>query len=155
MIRTSWSEDAHIILQTLIPYLILYCFCIEGLSVKYIVLQDFDDGYFNDISIATAPPVQFSMYPPVESTPESRYANSSVYFEPLPDLAARRRNQGATANFLRLRPKISQAGFDRTDSEDWEEIEGQPHSDRSQELARLEKLVSKLVVHKNSRSFCI
>lgn len=113
-------------------------------------LQDFDDGYFNDISISTAPPVQFSMYPPVESTPESRYTGSSVYFEPLPDLAARRRNQGATANFLRLRPKISQAGFDRMDSEDWEEIEGgQSYSDRSQELAKLEKLVSKLVVHEN------
>lgn len=112
----------------------------------HILLQDFDeDGYFNDISIAVAPAVQFPMYPPVESTPESRYSGSAVYFEPLPDLSTRRRNQEVTTNSLRLRPKVSQVGFDRMGSEDWDEGEGEwPYFDRSRELAKLERLVSKL-----------
>lgn len=85
------------------------------------------------------------MYPPVESTPESRYSGSAVYFEPLPDLATRRRNQEVTSNSLRLRPKVSHVGFDQMGSEDWDEGEqGWPSLDRSRELAKLERLVSKL-----------
>lgn len=92
------------------------------------------------------------MYPPVESTPESRYSMSSVYFEPLPDIAGRRRNQSTTANNVaRLRPKVAQVGISRMDSEEEANGEGggggrggtQSYFDQSQELAKLEKLVSK------------
>lgn len=89
------------------------------------------------------------MYPPVESTPDSRYSMSSVYFEPLPDIATRRRNQSTTAtNAAQLRPKVAQIGISRMDSEEEAYGEGsrgvaQQYFDQSQELAKLEKLVSK------------
>ena len=111
-------------------------------------LQDYvnEDAYFGDISIAAPPVVEFgNIIPPVESASESR--SSRITFDPLPDLAARRRQQtlvGSDAHWVnkdQLRPKISKVDRERSDSVG--SIEGDKVQDLSMEMVKLDRLVGK------------
>jgi len=87
------------------------------------------------------------MYPPVETAPDD--ASAPVYFEPLPDVAAkaaqlRQQQQAITApNAARLQPKISVVN--ETDSGgycDVADAEINHWRDTAYEQAKLERLLS-------------
>ena len=87
------------------------------------------------------PAGEFSMYPPVESTPDPM-ANSAIYFEPLPDIT---KLKPRVSNATVLRPKvgvISARTLDREDSDDGLE-DVTPPRDTIQDKLKLQALVSK------------
>ena len=84
---------------------------------------------------------EFSMYPPVESTPDP-LAQSAIYFEPLPDIT---KLKPKVSNATVLRPKVGMASartLEREDSDDGLEEVVAPR-DSIQEKLRLQALVSK------------
>lgn len=99
--------------------------------------QDFDNesGFFNDISIATIPPVEFAMYPPTVSAFDA--TTSAIYFEPLPDIISRyksqRKSMGLT-NDSKMRPTIWRLSLlGRQNSED-------DYIDDEDDTAKLERI---------------
>jgi len=110
-----------------------------------------EDAYFGDISIAAPPVVEFgNIIPPVESASESR-TTSRIIFDPLPDLAARRRQMqiaGSDNHWVnkdQLRPKISKVDRERSDSVG--SIEGDKVLDLSMEMVKLDRLVGETVFY--------
>jgi len=86
------------------------------------------------------------MYPPVETAPAD--ASASVYFEPLPDMAAQLRKHqqqqaNAAQNAARLRPKISVASqADSGGDGEVADAEVSQWRDVAYEQAKLERLLS-------------
>jgi len=90
------------------------------------------------------------MYPPVETASAENV--TPVYFEPLPDVAAKaaqlrqqQQQANATLNAARLRPKISVVSRDQTDSGgdgDAVDSEISQWCDAAYEQAKLERLLS-------------
>lgn len=102
------------------------------------------------MTIGRPPVVNFPMYPPVETAPSD--TSAAVYFEPLPDIAAKaaqlrqQRQQANTApNAARLRPKISVVSRDQSDNGgdgDTADVELSHWCDAAYEQAKLERLLS-------------
>ncbi|ELU06843.1 hypothetical protein CAPTEDRAFT_228532 [Capitella teleta] len=101
-----------------------------------------EDAFAPDSIVATSnrDVHDFSMYPPVESTPDT-IVNAPVYFEPLPDIATQRRlREQHKANTLQLRPKVSMVTRERHDSED--DLDDVIQQDTLQEKLKLQSLLS-------------
>ena len=121
------------------------------MTITSTFLQDYgnDDTFFNDIRIAAPPVVEFGMYPPVESTPsESRPNGGRIVFEPLPDLAARRRHMLAAeaggppeegGNGRQLRPRVCKLERERADSVG--SVEEMRAMDSAMEKVKLDRLL--------------
>jgi len=111
-------------------------------------MSDNPDVFFNDVAIGRPPVVNFPMYPPVETAPEE--SSATVYFEPLPDVAAKaaqlqQLQASAALNAARLRPKISVVSQERADSGgdcDAVDMEISHWCDAAYEQAKLERLLS-------------
>lgn len=113
------------------------------LSYRYdYFLQDFEnEDTFNQEPVVPTPPSEFTMYPPVENTPEN-VTTAPVYFEPLPDIAMQQKQkQQHMVNSAQLRPKVLQESRSRASSED--SIEEAIQRDSLQEKMKLQNILSK------------
>ena len=87
------------------------------------------------------PAAEFSMYPPVESTPDIG-GLAPVYFEPLPDITSKLKPRVSNATVLRPKVGVVNARMlDREDSEDG--LDDFPPRDSIQDKMKLQSLVSK------------
>ena len=80
------------------------------LYIGVVILLFFQDFENEDPISEVVPPAasEFTMYPPVENTPETMSA-APVYFEPLPDFSHRLEDKNQhLLNQTQLRPKISE-----------------------------------------------
>ena len=103
-------------------------------------LQSIDnDGYTHDTAVNLPAPLgdEFSMYPPIESTPTP--VSSVVYFEPLPDITGQRRHKKADVNRRRLRPRVAMAW--NTDGDSEESLEEALKRDATEDQTTLQNLI--------------
>lgn len=105
-------------------------------------MQDFENEDVFSTEVETPPPVpsEFTMYPPMESTPDAMSA-APIVFEPLPDPIQLKPKSDHAPNARQLRPKVAIATRDRTDSEDSLEDIMQP-ADVTQDKLKLHNLIS-------------
>lgn len=87
------------------------------------------------------PVSEFTMYPPIENTPDTVSATSPVVFEPLPDLTPETRHR--VGNAWRLRPKLTHEGQVRSDSTD--SLDRVMQNDSIQQKLKLQNLISELI----------
>ena len=100
-----------------------------------------NEGYTHDTTFNMPAPLgeEFSMYPPVESTPTP--GSSVLYFEPLPDISSQQHAKRAKVNRRRLRPKVAMAW--NTDRGSEESLEGAVKRDAVEDQTTLQNIIGK------------